>query len=168
MASSASRNVSFARVKTDVAELAGWVNAKFEASVYEDPHSPLCIIAANNGDMDQIHARLEDYARTVSELTVVRNDVYARFSHAAYNKGTALAEITKLTGLERNDVFVAGDHLNDLPMLRRKYAQFIASPANGVPAVLTAVAQNEGYISQFRQGSGVADALRFFLAKDRP
>ena len=46
-----------------------------------------CIIAENNSDMDEIHARLEEYCRTVPGLTVVRNDVYARFSHEAYNKG---------------------------------------------------------------------------------
>ncbi|MEY4385257.1 MAG: hypothetical protein RLY20_540 [Verrucomicrobiota bacterium] len=152
----------FARVKTDVAELAGWVNAKFEASVYEDPHSPLCIIAANNGDMDQIHARLDDYARTVPELTVVRNDVYARFSHAAYNKGTALAEITKLVGLHRDQVFTIGDHLNDLPMLKPEFAAFIATNANAVPEVRQAVTKAGGFISSYPVGRGVADALRFF------
>ena len=46
---------------------------------------------------------------------MVRNDVYARFSHAAYNKGTALAELTRRLGLHSRTVFAAGDHLNDLP-----------------------------------------------------
>jgi hydroxymethylpyrimidine pyrophosphatase-like HAD family hydrolase len=155
----------FARVRPAVPDLAGWVNARFEASVYEDPHSPLCIIAANNGDMDQIHARLEDYARSVPELTVVRNDVYARFSHVAYNKGTALAEITKLTGLALGDVFAVGDHLNDLPMLRREFAGHVATLANAVPEVRQAVQAGQGYVSAKSRGHGVAEALTYFLKR---
>jgi hydroxymethylpyrimidine pyrophosphatase-like HAD family hydrolase len=153
----------FARVKQDVPSLAAWVNSQFEAAVYEDPHSPLCVIAANNGDMDEIHTRLDDYARDIPQLTVVRNDVYARFSHAAYNKGTALAEVTRLTGLSRDQVFAVGDHMNDLPMLRSEFARFIATTANAVPAVRAAVTGLGGYISALDQGRGVADALRFFL-----
>lgn len=155
----------FIRVHSDVATLAHWVNSRFEASVYQDPHSPLCVIAANNGDMDEIHARLDEYALTVPQLTVVRNDVYARFSHAAYNKGTALAEITRLTGFSRDHVFVAGDHLNDLPMLTRDFARFIATPANAVPAVRVAVELCGGFQSRLAQGHGVRDALAYFLGK---
>lgn len=153
----------FARVRRDVATLANWINSQFEATVYEDPHSPLCIIADNNGDMDEIHARLDEYARTVSDLTVVRNDVYARFSHVAYNKGTALAEITRRLGLGSNNVFAVGDHLNDLPMLTPEYAGKIATLANAVPEVLEAVRKNGGFVSGHPQGRGVADALRHFL-----
>jgi hydroxymethylpyrimidine pyrophosphatase-like HAD family hydrolase len=153
----------FARVRADVPGLAGWVSSRFEAAVYEDPHSPLCIIAANNHDMDQIHTRLDEYARSVPHLTVVRNEIYARFSHVAYNKGLALAEITRLLGLSRDQVFVAGDHLNDLPMLSPALARCIASPANAVPAVLDVVTKAGGFVSRFPQGHGVNDALRYFL-----
>lgn len=153
----------FTRVRDDVPMLASWISSRFEATVYEDLHSPLCIIAANNGDMDEIHKHLGGYAQTLPHLTVVRNDVYARFSHEAYNKGTALAEITRMLGLGRDQVFVAGDHLNDLPMLSRDVAQFIATPANAVPLVRETVMRARGYVSQFPQGEGISDALRFFL-----
>jgi hydroxymethylpyrimidine pyrophosphatase-like HAD family hydrolase len=153
----------FARVATDVADLEGWIASKFFATVYEDPHSPLCVIAANNGDMDVIHRRLDEYCRTVPGLTVVRNDVYARFSHAAYNKGTALAEITRLLGLHAANVFAVGDHLNDLPMLRREYAEFLAAPANSVPEVVATVRAAGGYVSRHSQGHGVCEALQFHL-----
>lgn len=155
----------FTRVRPDVATLANWINSRFEASVYEDIHSPLCIIAGNNGDMDEIHARLDDYCAGVPQLTLVRNDVYARFSHANYNKGTALAEITRLTGLRREEVFVAGDHLNDLPMLSREFAAFIATPANAVPAVVQAVSAVGGFRSRLPQGHGVREALAHFLSE---
>lgn len=155
--------ILFNRVRRDVETLANWVNSRFEATVYEDPFSPLCVIAANNGDMDEIHARFDKYCATVSQLAVVRNDVYARFSHVAYNKGTALAEITRRLGLLREQVFVAGDHLNDLPMLRSEFAKFIASPANAVSEVVAAVTEQGGFISRLREGHGVGEALVHFL-----
>ena len=162
-ACAADHQALFTRVRLDVPTLANWITSRFEGNVYEDAHSPLCIIAANNGDMDAIHARLEEYCRTVPGLTVVRNDVYARFSHEAYNKGSALAEITRLLNMDRSQVFAVGDHLNDLPMLKREFARCIATPANAVPAVVAAIKEQGGYISKLPQGRGVCEALKHFL-----
>lgn len=153
----------FQRVRDEVAGLADWINSRFEATVYADAHSPLCIIADSNSDMDAIHARLDEFARGVSELTVVRNDVYARFSHVLYNKGTALAEITRRLGARPEEVFAVGDHLNDLPMLSPVFAGRIATIANAVPLVAAEVRRLGGYVSPLSQGQGVADALRHFL-----
>ena len=89
----------FARVREDVPRLTEWVNTRFKATVYEDPFSPFCLLAGNNGDADEIHRHLDEYAAGIPSLTVVRNDVYARFSHVAYNKGTALAEVRRRLGL---------------------------------------------------------------------
>jgi len=89
---------------------------------------PFCLIAGNHRDADVIHDYLIQYCLTVPKLTVVRNDVYARFSHEAYDKGTALAEITRHLGLSRAQVFAAGDHFNDLPMLSSKHASWLAAP----------------------------------------
>ena len=103
--------------------------------------------------------------RSVPDLAVVRNDVYARFSHAAYSKGTALAEVTRRLGLTADQVFAAGDQLNDLPMLDHRYARFLAAPQNAVPRVKEAVLRQSGYVSPLSHGNGVADALRFYLGK---
>jgi haloacid dehalogenase-like hydrolase len=54
----------------------------------------------------------------------------ARFSHESFNKGTALAEITRRLGLSPEAVFAAGDQLNDLPMLSRQ----VQPPSNVVPS----------------------------------
>ncbi|HPC60917.1 MAG TPA: HAD hydrolase family protein [Verrucomicrobiota bacterium] len=153
----------FARIRPDVPAMVAWINARFHARIYEDAYSPLCLITSTNGDMDLILDHLEHYCRRVPDLTVVRNDVYARFSHRAYNKGTALAEITRRLGLSREAVFAAGDHLNDLPMLSRAYAACLAAPANAVPPVRAAVLEQGGYVSQASQGAGVAEALRYYL-----
>lgn len=154
----------FDRIRPDVPQLAEWITTRFKATVYQDPYSPLCLLAGNNGDADRIHEFLEQYARTVPNLTVVRNDVYARFSHEAFNKGTTLAEITRLLGLKPEHVFAAGDHLNDLPMLSVQYARWLAAPANAIEPVKQAVAEHNGYVATLPHGNGVAEALEFYLA----
>jgi hypothetical protein len=151
----------FARVRPDLPQLAGWVHQRFRATVYEDAYSPFCLIAGNNGDADVIHDFLNDYCRGVPQLTVVRNDVYTRFSHTAYNKGSALAELTRRLGLEVDQVFAAGDHLNDLPMLSRDLARWLAAPSNAVDAVKQTVRRQSGFVSRQSHGDGVADALEF-------
>jgi HAD superfamily hydrolase (TIGR01484 family) len=153
----------FTRVRQDLHELVAWVNARFHARIYEDAYSPFCLIAGDNADADVIHAYLEEYARTIPRLTVVRNDVYARFSHEDYDKGKALAELTRRLGLSPADVFAAGDHLNDLPMLSRTYAHYLAAPVNAIDAVKAHVRQQSGYVSRLSHGNGVADAIKFYL-----
>jgi len=154
----------FARISPDLPRLAEWITTRFQATVYEDAYSPFCLLAGNNGDADLIHEYLIQYARTVPTLTVVRNDVYARFSHEAYNKGTALAEISRLLGLGPERVFAVGDHLNDLLMLRAEYARWLAAPANAMPPVKDAVSRQNGYVACLPHGNGAAEALEFHLA----
>jgi len=153
----------FARIEPDLSKIVDWVNARYHAQIYQDPYSPFCLIASNNGDADAIHRYLDEYANSVPDLTVVRNDVYARFSHAAYSKGTALAELTRRLGLTTDQVFAAGDHLNDLPMLSRKYARWIGAPSNAIDQVKKAVEREQGYVSQYSHGKGVADAMKYYL-----
>jgi len=153
----------FKRVQVEVVSLMDWVNANFRATVYADPYSPFCLIAGSNGDADLIHARLDEFCARFPELTVVRNDVYARFSHMAYNKGTALAELTRRLRLTHEQVFAAGDHLNDLPMLKREFARCLATPANGIESVKAAVRQQRGFVSHLSHGVGVAEGLDFYL-----
>ncbi len=158
----------FARVQKDVPRLVEWIHSRFHgALIYDDAYSPLCLIARTIEDMDQIHAFLESYCQRVPELAVVRNDVYARFSHQRYNKGTALGELTRQLNLSPAQVFAAGDHLNDLPMLSRKYAGFIAAPANAVAAVKIAVQAAGGYVSAQPHGWGVAEAIKYYLETAR-
>jgi len=137
--------------------------ARSEASLYEDDFSPFCLIAESVSDADAIQKHLEAYCAAVPGLVLVRNDVYARFSHEAYNKGTALAEIARQLGVGRQNVFAAGDHLNDLSMLDGKFAACVAAPDNAVPEVKDLVRRQKGYVSHQPWGHGVARALEFFL-----
>ena len=117
-------------------------------------------IAVNSGTTTW---RLAHYLHDVPDLTVVRNDVYARFSHAKYNKGTALAEIARQLGIDREHVFAAGDHLNDLPMLSAQFARCLVAPDNAVPQVKALVRGQKGYVSHQPWGHGVARGLEFYL-----
>ena len=158
----------FARVLPELPRIIEWINNRFHARIYEDPYSPFCLIAHSNVDADEIHRYLSDFCRSIPELTVVRNDVYARFSHAAYNKGTALGELRRRLGLSSEQVFAVGDHLNDLPMLLRQHARFLAAPANAVAQVQEAVRRQEGYVSRQAHGHGVADAIKYYLEQRPP
>jgi len=153
----------FGRVQTEIPTLIDWVNSRFRATVYQDAHSPFCLIAENNGDADVIHEHLTGFCARWPQLTVVRNDVYARFSHAAYNKGTALGELMRRDGVTSSEVFASGDHLNDLPMLSTDYAHWLAVPQNAVDPVKEAVRRQKGFVSRLDHGAGVADGLEHAL-----
>lgn len=154
----------FASIRADLPRLVDWVEERFNATVYSDPYSPFCLIAGHNHDADAILAHLEDYSLGVPNLTVVRNDVYARFSHRAYNKGTALAEIARQLDVGPEHILAAGDHLNDLPMLSREHAHRLIAPANAVPIVKEVVRNLGGYVSDLPWGHGVAQGLECLLA----
>jgi HAD superfamily hydrolase (TIGR01484 family) len=152
----------FQQVRRDLARIVSWINQRFHARIYEDPYSPFCLIAGNNGEADIIHEYLENYCRSVPRLTVVRNDVYARFSHEAYNKGTALAEVSRQLKIKPEEVFAIGDHWNDLPMLSRNYAGYLAAPSNAVESVKQAIREQNGYLSRQSHGLGVAEAIKYY------
>ncbi len=153
----------FQRVRGDVERLIAWIDQRFQATLYEDAYSPFCLIAGNNADADAIQQFLETYCAEVPELTVVRNDVYARFSHVAYNKGTALAEIARRLGVSRDHIFAAGDHWNDLPMLSGDFARCVVAPDNAIAPVKELVRRQNGYVSHQPWGHGVARGLEFYL-----
>ena len=155
----------FARVRADLPRIVAWISARFHARLYEDSYSPFCLIAGNSGDAEVIHDYLTEYCRGIPQLTLVRNDVYARFSHVAFNKGTALAELTRRLGLTPEAVFAAGDQLNDLPMLNRRYARWLAAPDNAIEPVKQAVREQGGHVSDLSHGNGVAEGLEACLAR---
>ncbi len=155
----------FMRVNHDVPRLTEWVNQRNRATVYSDAYSPFCIIADTNDEMDAIQQMMEEYCTEVPGLTVVRNDVYSRFSHVDFNKGTALAELARLLGITPEETFAAGDHYNDIPMLSGIPAKCIVCPDNAIPPIKELVRQQNGYISHQPWGHGVARGLEFYLQK---
>ena len=155
----------FAVVQPDLPRLTAWVRQRFSATLYEDVYSPFCFIAESNADADAIHQYLNDYCEGIPGLTVVRNDVYARFSHRDFNKGSALGEIARLLNVSREETFAAGDHYNDLPMLVSEHARWLVAPDNAIDTVKMAVRRQNGYVSRHLHGHGVADGLEFCLKR---
>lgn len=138
-----------------------------QATFYEDAFSPLCVLAQSQSEADAIEKELSGFAAGIPDLEVVRNDVYIRFCHAAYNKGTALAEIARRLKIVPDEILAAGDHFNDLPMLDPIRAKCLVAPANAIPDVQEQVRAAGGYLSARPGGEGVAVGIEFFLEKTR-
>jgi HAD superfamily hydrolase (TIGR01484 family) len=149
----------FTRVRQDLPRLIDWVQKRYSATIYEDAYSPFCLIAESYDDADAMHRFLELYCEEVPHLSVVRNDVYIRFSHAGFNKGTALREVSRLLGIDREHVLAAGDHWNDVPMLSNECARWLVAPANAIDPVKELVLRQNGHVTRFNHGDGVADGL---------
>jgi HAD superfamily hydrolase (TIGR01484 family) len=160
-----SHEILFARILPDLPRITDWINKRFHATVYEDPFSPFCLIAGNKADAETINTYLDEYCSGVPDLTVVRNDVYSRFSHADYNKGAALAELARRLNVTPAETFAAGDHWNDLPMLSRRYAHWLASPSNAIDVVKAQVREQGGHVSELHCGFGIAEGLQLCLKK---
>jgi HAD superfamily hydrolase (TIGR01484 family) len=153
----------FSRIEPRLADIIDWIHDHFTATVYADDYSPFCLAAATNDDADAILRHVADTFRHLPELTIVRNDIYARFSHVAYNKGTAMSEVARLNGIPRDLVLAAGDHFNDLPMLSLEHARFLVAPSNAIPEVKALVQRQGGFISRDPGGYGVVQGLDFYL-----
>lgn len=147
-----------------LARLSAMMETRYDATFYSDMWSPICVIARTNAQMDAIQTELEQFCLEVPELMPVRNDVYVRLSHRDYSKGTALQQIQRLLGLGPENCFAAGDHLNDLSMLRREVAHWLATPANGLPQVKNQVKGEGGFLASRTCGEGVLEALDRFAS----
>ena len=153
----------FDKVRPHLPHIYDWVRSRFRAQVYEDPWSPFCLVAENVRDAEAIHEYLEVYCAKLSDLMIVRNDVYARFSHKAFNNGTALAEIARRLGIHKDEIVACGDHLNDLPMLSNTYARWLVAPVNAIQRVKDTVLSQNGIVSEKRWGHGIAQGLKSIL-----
>lgn len=149
----------FAELAVDLSDLLVGLQSRYDATFYDDPWSPLCAIARSNAQMDGIETELKQFAADRSEVTVVRNDVYVRFSHSGYSKGTALGELQRILGITADETLAAGDHLNDLPMLKSRYARYLVAPANAVPVVKAQVLAQGGWVMGERTGMAVLAGL---------
>lgn len=149
----------FARIREDLPGIIAWVNDNFDATVFEDIYSPFCLVAGNNPDADKIVAYVENYCRRIPKLTVMRNDVYARLSHTDFNKGSVVSEVARRLNLTAEQIFAAGDHYNDLPMLQASRARWLAAPENAMDEVKHAVLQQGGHVSKHPCGRGTLDGL---------
>ena len=120
------------------------------------------LMTADPETMDRTAELVREVARDVPEFSFNRNDVWMRFTHREIHKGSALAELARLLGIQREEVLAIGDHHNDIPMLDGSAAGMVACPYNAVAKVQEVVQRNGGYVSPQPWGEGVADAIRHF------
>jgi len=149
-----------------LAEVVDFVTRETRARViYEsDRAQPAGVIAISEEEMDRVAAFIDLAKGGESKFHYQRNTIYLRFCHADYHKGAALAELSRLTNIGRENIFAAGDHHNDISMLDGRYAAFSSCPANAIDAVKSAVRAAGGHIAAEEYGAGVHEALRHFLS----
>ena len=153
----------FESVKPVWRNIDDFVGRHTAARLVEDSGSPRGIIASDEEEADEISAFLEPLLKSWPMLTAVRNSIYFRFSHRSYNKGTCLAAIAHGLGVSPNQTLVAGDHLNDLPMLERRYARYLVCPNNAVEAVKTKVSEGRGHVAGQAVAHGLVEAWDHLL-----
>jgi len=120
------------------------------------------VVATSEEEMDRITEFVEQVRARQPEFNYQRNTIYLRFCHADYHKGAALAELSRLINIPREEIFAAGDHHNDVSMLDGRFAAMPACPANAIDQVKDAVRSARGYVAEREFGAGVREALLHF------
>ena len=137
-----------------------------KAQLVEDAGSPLGIIASCEEEADEISAYITPLLKDWPMLVAVRNSIYFRFSHKFYHKGACLEAIANGMGVLPLQIMAVGDHLNDLPMLERRYAHHLACPANAVDEVKKKIHAQGGHVATSDVAEGTVEAWdRFFPPK---
>lgn len=146
-----------------LAEVVDFVSQKTKARLLYHPGGVEGLVAESEEELDRVTKFIDQARGDHPKFHYQRNTIYLRFCHADYHKGTALAELSRLLEIPREQVFAAGDHYNDISMLDGRFAQFPACPANAIPEVKEAVHSAGGYTASQSFGAGVHDALRHFV-----
>jgi HAD superfamily hydrolase (TIGR01484 family) len=144
-------------------EIEGFVESKTAARLYYEENRFSGVVSRTNSEMDDICQFIETQRLGFPEFAYQRNSVYLRFCHVAYHKGTALAELQRLTDISSEQTFAIGDNFNDLPMLNLTFARFLACPSNAIEDVKATVRSQGGFVATQDSGLGVHEALRHFL-----
>jgi HAD superfamily hydrolase (TIGR01484 family) len=154
----------YASASSIYADVIDFVQRNTRARVLHDRHGPEGLIAQSEEELARIIAFIDEARAGHPKFHYQHNTVYLRFCHADYHKGAALAELSRLTEIPRENTFAAGDHHNDLSMLDGRYAAFTACPANAIPEVKAAVRASGGYVAESEAGAGVYEALLYFTS----
>jgi hydroxymethylpyrimidine pyrophosphatase-like HAD family hydrolase len=145
-----------------LAEVVDFVSQKTKARLIYHSEGIEGLIAASEDEMDRITKFIDQARAKQPKFNYQRNTIYLRFCHADYHKGAALAELSRLLEIPREEIFAAGDHHNDISMLDGIYAQYPACPSNAIPEVKEAVRRADGYVARRECGAGVHEALLHF------
>ena len=120
------------------------------------------LIAPDEEILDELTRELEGLPGRPEEFHYQRSNVYLRFCHRDYDKGTALGELSRLLDMPTSGILAVGDHQNDLAMLFGNVAAMVACPANAHPSVKEAVERAGGHVSLLEAGEGTAEAIHLY------
>src|SRR4051812_33806637 len=146
-------------------EVVDFVNQKTKARLLYHSAGLEGLVAENEEELERVAAFIDRARANQPKFHYQRNTVYLRFCHADYHKGAALAELSRLLDIQREHIFAAGDHHNDISMLDGRFAAHPACPANAIPEVKKAVEAAGGYVASLSFGAGVHEALRNLIAR---
>jgi len=157
-------DILFAKASTLLADIEKFLaNHPAAHPIYEGERL-IGLATETDDDMEGVVEFLTRECVRVPGFQFMRNTIYVRFCHEAYSKGTALGELARLTGISRDEIFAAGDHYNDLPMLDGRHAAMPACPGNAVEAVKRTVREAGGFVAEGACSVGLVEALRHFGA----
>jgi HAD superfamily hydrolase (TIGR01484 family) len=152
----------FHSAKSVLAEVVDFVNQKTKARLLYHTAGLEGLVAQNEEELERVTKFIDQARQKQPKFHYQRNTVYLRFCHADYHKGAALAELSRLLEIPREQIFAAGDHHNDVSMLDGRFAQYAACPANAIAEVKEAVTAAGGYVASKGYGAGVHQALIHF------
>jgi HAD superfamily hydrolase (TIGR01484 family) len=155
----------FANREDLLTEISAHVESTTAARLHYEEGRVVGVVSTTNVEMDAICGFIDTKCIAVPEFGYQRNSIYLRLCHSAYHKGTALAELQRLTGITSEETFAAGDNFNDLPMLDLSYARYLACPSNALEEVKEVVTAQGGFVASKDSGSGVSEALVHFFPK---
>jgi HAD superfamily hydrolase (TIGR01484 family) len=153
----------FSSAQPVLAEVVDFVTQETKARLIYDSDRLEGLAAENEEEMENITKFVERARGGHPKFDFQRNGIYLRFCHADYHKGAALAELARLIDVQRDNIFAAGDHHNDISMLDGKAAAMPSCPANAIEPVQSAVHSAGGYVAQQTHGAGVYEALMHFV-----
>jgi HAD superfamily hydrolase (TIGR01484 family) len=152
----------FHSAESVLAEVVDFVSQKTKARLLYHTAGLEGLVAESEEELDRVTKFIDQARQNQPKFHYQRNTVYLRFCHADYHKGAALAELSRLLEIPREEIFAAGDHHNDISMLDGHFAKYPACPANAIPEVQEVVRRAGGYISSKAYGAGVHEALLHF------
>ena len=155
----------FSSSQSVLAEVIDFVNHKTKARLIYETEGPAGLIAESEQEMERVAQFIDEARAKQPKFHYQRNSIYLRFCHADYHKGAALAELSRLLEIPRENIFAAGDHHNDMSMLDGKFAAMPACPANAIEEVKETVRDAGGYVARQNYGAGVHEALLYFSGR---
>lgn len=152
----------FHSARSVLAEVVDFVNQKTRARLLYHSAGVEGLVAESEEELERVTKFIDQAREKQPKFHYQRNTIYLRFCHADYHKGAALAELSRLLEIPREQIFAAGDHHNDISMLDGRFASYPVCPANAIPEVKEAVTSAGGYVASKRCGAGVHEGLLHF------